>query len=83
MADRLFTQNELNKIVAQRIKRERERLKKEFERRLKRCMASVHLIIYQEMRAMEAKEDAEWEDAIQSEMQATQQAAQNGSDNLL
>ncbi len=49
MAEKLFTQTELNKIVASRLKRERERLSRDFEKKLKRCMASVHLTIYQEL----------------------------------
>ena len=32
MAEKLFTQTELNKIVASRIKRERERLSRDFEK---------------------------------------------------
>ena len=49
MAEKLFTQTELNKIVASRLNRERERLSRDFEKKLKRCMASVHLNIYQEL----------------------------------
>lgn len=49
MAEKLFTQTELNKIVASRLKRERERITKELEVKLKRCMASVHLQLYQEL----------------------------------
>ena len=49
MAKKVFTQQELNRIVAARLGRERERLTKEFEDRLKRCMAAVHLTLYQEM----------------------------------
>lgn len=53
MAEKLFTQTELNKIVASRIKRERERLSRDFEKKLKRCMASVHLTIYRELCSLE------------------------------
>ncbi|MBE6804968.1 MAG: hypothetical protein IJA13_04715 [Clostridia bacterium] len=53
MAEKLFTQTELNKIVASRIKRERERLSRDFEKKLKRCMASVHLTIYSELCSLE------------------------------
>ena len=53
MAEKLFTQIELNKIVASRLKRERERLSRDFEKKLKRCMASVHLTIYQELCSLE------------------------------
>lgn len=64
MAQKLFTQTELNKIVAQRVKRERDRLTKEFEKKLKRCMASVHLTIYQEMCSLKSKDFTEWSDTI-------------------
>ena len=49
MADRMFTQKELDCIVAARLARERQRLAREFENSLKRCMASVHLAIHQEL----------------------------------
>jgi len=52
MKSKMFSQDELNRILAARIKRERERVSKEFENRLKRCMASVHLTLHQEMCAM-------------------------------
>ena len=41
-----FSQEELNRIVTFRIKRERDRLTAEFENRMKKCMASVHLICW-------------------------------------
>ena len=47
-----FTQEELNRIVTARVKRERERLTTEFENRMKKCMASVHLMLHQEMHAL-------------------------------
>jgi len=52
MTDKLFTQAELNRIVAARIKRERDRLVKEYEISVKRCMASLHLMLHQELCAM-------------------------------
>ena len=52
MAIKKFTQEELNRILVARIKRERERLLSEFECKMKRCMASVHLTLHQEMCAM-------------------------------
>lgn len=66
MAKRTFDQNELNRIVAARLGRERERLTKEFEIRLKRCMASVHLTIYQEMCSLRRAIDAETNDPLRS-----------------
>ena len=47
-----FSQEEVNRIIAIRVKRERDRMTKEFENRMKRCMASVHLTLHQEMCAM-------------------------------
>lgn len=52
MADKKFSQEELNRIVASRLNRERDRLTKEYESSLKRCMAAVHLTLYQEMCAL-------------------------------
>lgn len=67
MADRNFTQDELNKIVAFRVKRERDRLTKEFENKLKRCMAAVHLTLYQEMCSLKWELDAETKDTLMSD----------------
>ena len=53
MRGKTFSQEEVNRIIAQRVKRERERLTKEFEGRMKRCMASIHLTLHQEMCALE------------------------------
>jgi len=52
MKNKMFSQDELNRILTARIKRERERLSKEVENILKRCMASIHLTLHQEMCAM-------------------------------
>ena len=52
MDNNRFSQEELNRIVAVRVKRERERLTTEFESRIKKCMASIHLMLHQEMRAL-------------------------------
>lgn len=52
MNSKKFSQEEVNRIVAVRVKRERERLTKEFESRMKRCIASVRLTLHQEMCAM-------------------------------
>lgn len=49
MANKVFTQDELNRIIAFRVKRERERLARDYETSLKRCMAQIHLMLYQEM----------------------------------
>ena len=70
MAEKIFTQTELNKIVASRLKRERERLSREFEKKLKRCMASVHLTIYQELCLLKKEIEPEWNDTILSELEA-------------
>ena len=59
-----FTQDEVNRIVASRVKREQERLTKDFENRLKRCMASVHLTLHQEMCAMKRDMAAEMLEAL-------------------
>ena len=49
MDTKKFSQEELNRIMAARIKRERDRLTTEFETRMKKCMASIHLMLHQEM----------------------------------
>jgi len=66
MANRMFTQNELNRIVASRLKRERDRLTREYEDSLKRCMAAVHLTLHQEMCAMKRDMTTETEDPLWS-----------------
>lgn len=66
MANRLFTQEELNRIVASRLQRERDRLDRKFEDTLKRCMAAVHLTLYQEMCAMKRDMAAEMKDTLLS-----------------
>lgn len=45
MAEKTFTQQELDKIVSARIGRERARLTKVFEKSLKSCMESVQLAV--------------------------------------
>lgn len=67
MAEKLFTQTELNKILTQRLRRERERMSRDFEKKLKRCMASVHLTIYQELCLLKKEIDPEWNDTILSD----------------
>jgi|GEM_PF-3465200 len=59
MSCKKFSQDEVNRIVTVRVKRERERLAKEFENRMKRCMASLHLMLHQEMREMKQDTMAE------------------------
>ena len=49
MNTKTFSQEEVNRIVTVRVSREREKLAKEFESRMKRCMASLHLMLHQEM----------------------------------
>lgn len=58
-----------NKIVSARLTRERERLTKEFENSLKRCMAAVHLNLYQEMISLKRESDAETQDPLRSDLQ--------------
>lgn len=67
MADKKFSQEELNRIVTSRLKRERDRLTKEFENKLKRCMAAVHLTLYQEMCSLKWELDAETKDTLMSD----------------
>jgi hypothetical protein len=59
-----FTQSEVDRIVALRIKREQERLTKDFEKRLKRCISSVHLTLHQKMGAMKRDIEAEMLEAL-------------------
>ncbi len=68
MAKKAFTQEELNRIVAARLGREQERLTKEFEKKLKRCMAAVHLTLYQEMCSLKREIDAETNDTLMSDL---------------
>ena len=67
MADKLFKQDELNRIVAARVKRERDRLAREYENSLKRCMAAVHLTLHQEMLGMKRDMAAETADTLLSD----------------
>ncbi len=59
MAEKLFTQEEINRIVAGRLGRERDRLAREYENSLKRCMAAIHLMLHQEMCSMKRDLTAE------------------------
>lgn len=68
MAEKIFTQDELNRIISSRLNRERGRLAKEFEKRMKRCMASVHLTLYEEMCSMKRELDAEARDMLLSDL---------------
>lgn len=63
MTAKKFSQQEVNRIVALRVSRERESLTKDFENRMKRCMASLHLMLHQELCAMKREmvnETQEW-----------------------
>ena len=77
MAEKRFTQEELNRIVAARLKRERERLTREFENKLKRCMAAVHMTLYREMCSLKWEIAAEARDPLWS---APEEAAEQQSD---
>lgn len=72
MADQKFTQDELNRIVTSRLKRERDRLTREFESKLKRCMAAVHLTLYQEMCSLKWDLDAQTKDTFMSDLNENQ-----------
>ena len=69
MAQKLFTQSELNHIVASRLKRERERMARDYEDSLKRCMAQIHLMLYQEMCSTKRDMAAETNDPFWSQRQ--------------
>jgi len=56
MDSRAYSKEEVTRIVNSRLYREREKMTKDFETRMKRCMASLHLMLYQEM--CEMKNDA-------------------------
>lgn len=79
MADKYFKQDEVNKIVAARLNRERERLTKEYENSLKRCMAAVHLTLYQEMCSLKRELDAETKDPLWSEPMRSPTVQSTGS----
>ena len=68
MAEKLFSQNEVNRIITSRIRRERDRLTKEFENKLKRCMAAVHLTLYQEMCLLKREMADETKDTLLSDL---------------
>lgn len=79
MADRYFTQDEVNKIVAARLNREREHMTKEYENTLKRCMAAIHLTLYQETCALKRELDAETKDPLWSERMRSSTEQETGS----
>ena len=79
MADKYFKQDEVNKIVAARLNRERERLTKEYENSLKLCMAAVHLTLYQEMCSLKRELDAETKDPLWSEPMRSPTVQSTGS----
>lgn len=79
MADKYFKQDEVNKIVAARLNRERERLTKKYENSLKRCMAAVHLTLYQEMCSLKRELDAETKDPLWSEPMRSPTVQSTGS----
>lgn len=62
MDTKKFSQKEVNRIVASRLKRERERLTREYETHMKRCMASIHLILHQEIGTWRRDRAAETQD---------------------
>ncbi len=66
MANRQFTQEELNLVVQSRLQRERGRTHRIVENALKRCMAAVHLTLYEEMRALKRDMAAEMKDTLLS-----------------
>ena len=68
MGKKLFSQEEINRIVTTRVKRERERLVKEFESSMKRCMASIHLLLHQEMCLLKRNLKAETKDTLLSSL---------------
>ena len=70
MEKKSFTQDEVNRIVALRIRRERDRLTKEFESSLKRCMASIHLQLHQEMCRVKRDSAADTKDTLLSGLNA-------------
>lgn len=72
MENKKFSQNEVNRIVATRIKRERERLNKEFENCLKRCMSSIHLTLHQEMCLLKRNITTETKDTFSPESERLQ-----------
>ena len=66
MAKKTFSQQEINRIISMRLKREREQLTRDIEICFKRCMASIHLTLYQEMCALKRGMAAETEDTLLS-----------------
>ncbi|HBU13060.1 MAG TPA: hypothetical protein DEB31_10185 [Clostridiales bacterium] len=69
MDKKVFSQEEVNRIVTARVSREREKLAKDFENRMKRCMASLHLMLHQELCEMKRDTTAETQEPL---LQATQ-----------
>lgn len=59
MDKKKFSQEEVNRIVAIRLKRERERMIKEFDSKLKRCVTTIHSMMRQEMCAMKRENEDE------------------------
>jgi len=59
MKTKMYSQDEVTRIVTVRLGRERERMTKDFERRIKKIMASLHLTLYQEMCEMKKESTIE------------------------
>ena len=73
MADKLLSQGEVNRIVATRLRRERDRLSRDFENSLNRCMAAVQLTLQQELLAIKTAMAAEtmgplWPDMTEEQL---------------
>jgi len=59
MKTKMYSQEEVTRTVTVRLGRERERMTKDFERRIKKIMASLHLMLYQEMCEMKKESTIE------------------------
>lgn len=59
MEKKKFSQEEVNRIVTMRVKRERERLVKEFDIKLKRCMDTIYSMMSQEINEINRKNEDE------------------------
>lgn len=66
MAGKQLKQEKVNGIVNARLKRERERLAKDFEKRLKRCMAIISQTLFQEICLIKSELESEAKDTLLS-----------------
>jgi len=84
MKEKKYSKEEVTRIVNARLHRQHSRLTKDFEKRMKRCMASLHLMLYQEMCEVKKDETIEMQepslrDTVQKESDLVKKHPENPS----